>query len=270
MKELFLREKGADHQQLKDLINEAIEVERESAREVGARYQERARSQAEEERKRQGYPDQKESQQGGKEQEGFRQGGEVQEDFTQPYRHLYTMFVLLRTETAHSAKISKMLYIEQDKLELESKLTKSTSHQAFIYGNGFIEARDFREYPEGFRVQCQQAIREYSSAQAITIACQLMKSTMDKMKDDCEKNRTDQDSRESINSTPDEKKSNSTIDTEFQMCLITDGRLKNDQVFGHALSALLERKEAGCQIRFIYDKDSHCEACDKLLAMAEQ
>lgn len=226
LKDIFLKEEDISHEQCKALLEDAIALERESARKVRERQNEWAKKMVDE-------PMMDEPMHG---QRVCSDPGEVRSC-------IYSMFVLLRTETANSGRISKMLYQEQDKLELETGLSIHNSLQAFVYGNGFVRVRDFRLYPEGFRIQCEQSIRDYSSAEAIVIACELVENVMKQIVDES---------------------------AVFRVYLITDGRLKNDQIFQYALGRLEKLKKLGCELRFIYDLNCSCEACSRLKQMCGQ
>ena len=173
----------------------------------------------------------------------------------------YTMFVLLRTEVSHSGKTGKLLYQEQDRLELDCRLSRRKSYQAFVYGDDYIKVRAYRSYPEGFRVQLPQQIRDYSSAEALNIACELVKKEMEVqgragMGPDHEDQLDKEGQREE------------TI-KEYGITMITDGRLKNDKVFQYALIKLKDLKKQGCQLKFLCDTDCRCEACDRLQELCE-
>lgn len=206
--EIFSREEGISHHHLRSLLTEAVVMERESDRAVRIRKN--------------------------------KQLEEVSGT------DIYTLFVLLRTETTHSGRISRLLYKEQDRLELETGYLGSKSYQGFVYGDGSAMVREFYSYPEGFRIQCRQQIKDYSAGEAMIIACEVMENTIDK-------------ETESMKESP-----------EFRICLLTDGRLKNDLVFRFALGKLGQLKEAGCRIRFVCEPGYNCEACEKLSSLCEQ
>ena len=216
LKDIFLNGKPVSHGQFQTLLNDAITLERESARMVREKQTNRTIELIKEEEEA------------------------VKVDYSA--RDVYTMYVLLRTETGHSGRISRMLYQDMDRLELDTRLSGSKSFLAFVYGDGFVQARNFSSYPDGFRIQLPQSIRDYSSGETITIACELMKYEM---------------------------RNPQHLESEFEICLIADGRLKNDQVFAHAVSSLENLKDSGCRIRFIYDPDYRCEACDKLEGLVQ-
>lgn len=242
LKEFFGREEVIDYKEMRKLLREAIALEKESARMVRERNYESARRSLEESINRQA--DDGDSAAAG-------DGLPARPDQTS---ELYSLFVLLRTETRHSGRISRLLYQTQDRLEFETGLTRERSYQAFVYGDGSARVRDFRLYPGGFRVQCPQQIKEYSSGEAVMIACEVMEKTIDMVMEN---------TREKAGSgTPG-------VNAVFRIYLITDGRLKNDQVFRCAADRLQRLKDRGCQIRFICDKGYGCEACDRLMELSQ-
>ena len=221
----FGRKEGLSHHEMKTLIEEAILLEKENARAVRERRQEEAVRLA---------ADAVCSPCRGQNEKA--EDGADQEV-------IYNLFVLLRTEISQTGRLSRLLYLCQDQLELETGFRNDNSCQAFVYGDGFVQAREFCQYPPGFRVQLPQKIRDYSCAETMVIACELMEKSMAL--------KADEGSR-------------------FNMILITDGRLKNDGIFQHALNRLQKLKKRGCALTFVYDPDYGCEACDRLRETAGQ
>lgn len=149
------------------------------------------------------------------------------------------MFVLLRTEPREARKMSQMLYQSQDELEIECQLSCLESYQAFVFGDGVVTAREFACYPNGFRCQCQQQIKEYSAGEALIIASDMMREAMWEHSGD-----------------------------GYRMYILVDGSLKNDRLFQNSLSMLKERKKEGMEIRMISGEGDSCEACHHLYQLA--
>lgn len=212
-REIFGQDGGASHAEMKALLVECIEMEKEYAKKAKA-------GRKEEESEEPAHRDSPHALSGDR-------------------RPFYTLFVIMRTETENAGKISRFLYEEQDKLETESCLMGYFCHQAFVTGNATLVVKEFNAYPPGFRCQLEQKIREYSAGEAMLIGAELMKDVMDVYGESA----------------------------GYRICLLTDGSLKNDCMFQCALERIHKLSEEGCEIRFIYEKESRCEACEKLKSL---
>jgi hypothetical protein len=159
----------------------------------------------------------------------------------------FDLFIILRTELDNSKKISKMLYLLQDELELENTLSGYNCQQAFVFGNGAVQVKTFQNYRTGFRCQFPQTIREYSSGEALIIGTDLMKEKKEELL---------------LKNGENHKQ---------QLCLyiLMDGRIKNDQLFQIALNRLQKLKEEGVKLCLRMVDNIYCEACQKLKDIVE-
>ena len=212
-KNIFGDEIPTGYGKMQELLEECIEIEETFAKKAKKRLDDKARKEV----------------------------GEGQQDREQMAvdisgkKKLYCMFVLLRTEQDEAKKISQMLYQAQDEVEIEGSLSRRECDQAFGYGDGMIMAREFQIYPKGFRCQCQQQMKEYSAGEALIIAADMMKESME-----------------------------SQPDSEFRMYILVDGSLKNDGLFRESLPMLNARKQEGMEIRLVFAERNSCEASHRL------
>lgn len=172
---------------------------------------------------------------------------ELKEKKGQEETEQFNLFIILRTELDNSMKISKMLYLLQDELELENTLSGQHSQQAFVFGNGAVQVKKFQYYRADFRCQFPQNIREYSAGEALIIGTDIMREKKESV------------FLEGIN---DQK-------TKFSIYILMDGRIKNDQLFQLALTRLQRLKEEGVTLKLRMVNNIYCEACQKLENIAE-
>lgn len=217
-KQLFARKPDCEYEIMDQLLAQCIEMEESFAKEARERLDDKAQKKL------------------GEQMFTGKHDARPEKDGNSEEKRLYSMIVLLRTELEDSRIMSQMLYQLQDELETETELAHWQWRQAFVFGNGSIAVKEFSSYPPGFRCQCEQEIKDYSAAEALMIAANLMEETMKQY-----------------------DKSN-----VFRMYALADGRLKNDRVFQAALSMLEERRQSGMEFYLIAGKDSRCEACQKL------
>ena len=217
-KQLFARKPDCEYEIMDQLLAQCIEMEESFAKEARERLDDKAQKKL------------------GEQMFTGKHDARPEKDGNSEEKRLYSMIVLLRTELEDSRIMSQMLYQLQDELETETELAHWQWRQAFVFGNGSIAVKEFSSYPPGFRCQCEQEIKDYSAAEALMIAANLMEEMMKQY-----------------------DKSN-----VFRMYALADGRLKNDRVFQAALSMLEERRQSGMEFYLIAGKDSRCEACQKL------
>ncbi len=158
----------------------------------------------------------------------------------------FDLFIILRTELDNSKKISKMLYLLQDELELENTLSGHSCQQAFVFGNGAVQVKKFQRYRPDFRCQFPQTIREYSAGEALLIGIDLM-----------------QEKKEELLLMQREKKQ------EFCLYILMDGRIKNDQLFQIAITRLERLQLEGIKMKLRMVDNIYCEACQKLKDVVE-
>ncbi|MCI6858667.1 MAG: hypothetical protein MR867_05185 [Eubacterium sp.] len=159
----------------------------------------------------------------------------------------FDLFVILRTELEHTGKISRLLYLLQDEIETENRILGRCYQQAFVYGNGCVEVKEFAPRPEGFRCQFPQSIREYSAGEALIISADLVEEKIREL------------SREEKET---EKK-------EICLYILTDGRIENDKIFQTGVSKLKQLREKGVRICLRSVTDNHCEAMERLFEILE-
>lgn len=222
-KQIFKSKEICSYVKLRNLLEESIQMEEEFARMTKERIDEKS------EQKRTKETEKLQAQKGQEESEQF------------------DLFIILRTELDNSMKISKMLYLLQDELELENTLTGHRSQQAFVFGNGAVQVKKFQQYRSDFRCQFPQNIREYSAGEALIVGTDLMK----------------------------EKKKEVLLGGEnspqikFSIYILMDGRIKNDQLFHIALDCLQKLKEEGVRLKLRTVNNIYCEACQKLENLVE-
>lgn len=222
-KQIFKSKEICSYVKLRNLLEESIQMEEEFARMTKERIDEKS------EQKRTKETEKLQAQKGQEESEQF------------------DLFIILRTELDNSMKISKMLYLLQDELELENTLTGHRSQQAFVFGNGAVQVKKFQQYRSDFRCQFPQNIREYSAGEALIVGTDLMK----------------------------EKKKEVLLGGEnspqikFSIYILMDGRIKNDQLFHIALDRLQKLKEEGVRLKLRTVNNIYCEACQKLENLVE-
>lgn len=233
-KEIFDMPEGASHEEMDCLLKECIAFEKKCAKEAKSRMDEQMKR--EESKKAEILPK--------------NDGSKSTKTKRPPF---YVLFVILRTETENAKKISRFLYEEQDRLEIETNLTGRECHQAFVFGNGVIKVKEFMAYPGGFRCQMEQEIREYAAGEALLIGAELMGEKM---------------AEQETGPTP-EKPQRDKGEAGYRICVLTDGSLKNDRMFSCALWQFEKLKQAGCEVNFLFEKESQCEACQKLRVLAE-
>lgn len=223
-KNIFENREICDYDRLQKLLEESIQVEEEFARMTKEKL------------------DEKSEQKGTKRAEEL-QARKGQEEETEQF----DLFIILRTELDNSMKISKMLYLLQDELELENTISGRRSQQAFVFGNGAVQVKKFQEYRADFRCQFPQSIREYSAGESLIIGSDLMEEKR----------------KEIIFNSVDAQK------TKFSIYILMDGRIKNDQLFQIALTRLQKLKEEGVLLKLRMVNNIYCEACQKLENVVE-
>lgn len=158
----------------------------------------------------------------------------------------FALFVILRTELDNSQKISKMLYLLQDELELENTLLGHSCQQAFVFGNGAVQVKKFQRYHKDFRCQFPQVIRDYSAGEALIIGTDLLQEKKEEL----------------LLKNKGEKQ-------QFYLYILMDGRIKNDQLFQIALTKLKKVREEGVELKLRMVDNIYCEACQKLKDVVE-
>lgn len=221
-KQIFEKQVICDYRQWQEMLREAIRTEEDFARQTRQSLEEREKK-AEDERARK------------LQEKRQHAAGEKK----------YHMFVILRTELHDPRKISKLLYLLQEEIEAENALSGCSCYQAFVFGNGAVQVREFQTYYTGFRCQFAQNIREYSAGETLVIAADLLKEQQKKL----------------FHSGKD--------NSEIYLHILLDGRIKNDKIFKIALEKLQERKEAGVKMQIRTAEDVFCEASQKLKNMVE-
>lgn len=150
------------------------------------------------------------------------------------------LFVLLRTDCESAFALSRILYEEQDRLEVEQDLTKSHFYQTFVYGDGVIYQKERKEYPKNYRVQMKQNIQKYPLVETLLIACDLMQEL----------------------SLDDAR--------EYRMYILCDGRIENNAMYQICLSKIEDLHQLGVQIHLLLTGDCQCEAWDRMKRGIEQ
>lgn len=222
-KHIFENKEVCSYARLKSMLEESIRMEEEFAQMTKEKLNEKS------------------------EQKKTKKAAEFKEKKGQEETEQYDLFIILRTELDNSMKISKMLYLLQDELELENTLSGQYSQQAFVFGNGSVQVKKFQHYRSDFRCQFPQNIREYSAGEALIIGTDIMREKKD-----------------SIFS-----KSTDNPKTKFSIYILMDGRIKNDQLFQLALTRLQKLREEGVTLRLRMVNNIYCEACQKLENIVE-
>lgn len=220
-KQLYEEKKVCGYEELNKMLDSSIADEEEFARQTKESLDERA-GKKEEKRAREL---QKKKDEGGEEQ--------------------FDLFVILRTELDNSRKISRLLYTLQDDLETENRLLGHSCQQAFVFGNSAVQVKTFQTYPQGFRCQFPQTIREYSAGEALIIAADLFEEKIEEL---------------TLYTGRHDKKER----RELRLYILLDGRVKNDKIFRAALKRLAALKDAGVKMYMRTVEDVYCEACQNL------
>lgn len=222
-KQIFENKEVCSYSRLERLLEESIQTEEEFARMTREKIDEKS------------------------EQKKTKKAEELQAKKGQAKTEHFDLFIILRTELDNSMKISKMLYLLQDELELENTLSEQSSQQAFVFGNGCVQVKQFQQYRPDFRCQFPQSIREYSAGEALIIGTDLMREK-----------RREVDSGGMFHEN-----------TGYCIYILMDGRIKNDQLFQIALTRLQMLREEGVNLKLRMAKNIYCEACQKLENIAE-
>lgn len=220
-KQIFERREICSYEKLQQLLEDSIQIEEEFARMTKESLDEKSEQKKQE--KTEKFHTKKES-----EEEQF------------------ALFIILRTELDNSKKISKMLYLLQDELELENTLLGHSCQQAFVFGNGAVQVKKFQRYHKDFRCQFPQVIRDYSAGEALIIGTDLLQEKKEEL----------------LLKNKGEKQ-------QFYMYILMDGRIKNDQLFQVALTKLKKVREEGVELKLRMVDNIYCEACQKLKDVVE-
>ncbi len=220
-KQIFERREICSYEKLQQLLEDSIQIEEEFARMTKESLDEKSEQKKKE--KTEKFQTKKES-----EEEQF------------------ALFVILRTELDNSQKISKMLYLLQDELELENTLLGHSCQQAFVFGNGAVQVKKFQRYHKDFRCQFPQVIRGYSAGEALIIGTDLLQEKKEEL----------------LLKNKGEKQ-------QFYLYILMDGRIKNDQLFQIALTKLKKVREEGVELKLRMVDNIYCEACQKLKDVVE-
>lgn len=220
-KQIFERREICSYEKLQQLLEDSIQIEEEFARMTKESLDEKSEQKKQE--KTEKFQTKKES-----EEEQF------------------ALFVILRTELDNSQKISKMLYLLQDELELENTLLGHSCQQAFVFGNGAVQVKKFQRYHKDFRCQFPQVIRDYSAGEALIIGTDLLQEKKEEL----------------LLKNKGEKQ-------QFYLYILMDGRIKNDLLFQIALTKLKKVREEGVELKLRMVDNIYCEACQKLKDVVE-
>lgn len=215
-KHIFETKEVCTYQKLHDMLVESIQIEEEFARITKENLDQKSEKQDEIKIKK------------------IQEKSRIEEQEEQ-----FDLFVILRTELDNSKKISKMLYILQDELEVENRFVHHRYQQAFVFGNGTIQVKKFQSYNSDFRCQFPQVIREYSAGEALIIGVDLIEEKFQKL---LMKNKK----------------------PEICLYILLDGRIKNDKLFQIALERLQNLQKKGIKLKLRMVDDIYCEACQKL------
>ena len=222
-KQIFERREICSYEKLQQLLEDSIQIEEEFSRMTKESLDEKSEQKKQEKTEKFQTKKEKES-----EEEQF------------------ALFVILRTELDNSKKISKMLYLLQDELELENTLLGHSCQQAFVFGNGAVQVKKFQRYRKDFRCQFPQVIRDYSAGEALIIGTDLLQEKKEEL----------------LLKNKGEKQ-------QFYMYILMDGRIKNDQLFQVALTKLKKVREEGVELKLRMVDNIYCEACQKLKDVVE-
>lgn len=159
--------------------------------------------------------------------------------FDQP---LYCTFVLLRTQLHHPSGLEKIFYQQLESLEYEAEMTGERLYYSLVYGDQVVEARDFREYPRGFRFELPPDIRDYSFGEALVIARDMMADRMLTCRDE---------------------------KCHHRLYLLLDGRIKNDLVFQRMVDELECLKDRGLAVFLLESGECFCEAKEQLCRLVD-
>lgn len=220
-KQIFERREICSYEKLQQLLEDSIQIEEEFARMTKESLDEKSEQKKQE--KTEKFHTKKES-----EEEQF------------------ALFIILRTELDNSKKISKMLYLLQDELELENTLLGHSCQQAFVFGNGAVQVKKFQRYHKDFRCQFPQVIRDYSAGEALIIGTDLLQEKKEEL----------------LLKNKGEKQ-------QFYLYILMDGRIKNDQLFQIALTKIKKVREEGVELKLRMVDNIYCEACQKLKDVVE-
>ena len=220
-KQIFERREICSYEKLQQLLEDSIQIEEEFARMTKESLDEKSEQKKQE--KTEKFHTKKES-----EEEQF------------------ALFIILRTELDNSKKITKMLYLLQDELELENTLLGHSCQQAFVFGNGAVQVKKFQRYHKDFRCQFPQVIRDYSAGEALIIGTDLLQEKKEEL----------------LLKNKGEKQ-------QFYLYILMDGRIKNDQLFQIALTKLKKVREEGVELKLRMVDNIYCEACQKLKDVVE-
>ena len=220
-KQIFERREICSYEKLQQLLEDSIQIEEEFSRMTKESLDEKSEQKKQE--KTEKFHTKKES-----EEEQF------------------ALFIILRTELDNSKKISKMLYLLQDELELENTLLGHSCQQAFVFGNGAVQVKKFQRYHKDFRCQFPQVIRDYSAGEALIIGTDLLQEKKEEL----------------LLKNKGEKQ-------QFYLYILMDGRIKNDQLFQIALTKLKKVREEGVELKLRMVDNIYCEACQKLKDVVE-
>ena len=220
-KQIFERREICSYEKLQQLLEDSIQIEEEFARMTKESLDEKSEQKKQE--KTEKFHTKKES-----EEEQF------------------ALFIILRTELDNSKKISKMLYLLQDELELENTLLGHSCQQAFVFGNGAVQVKKFQRYHKDFRCQFPQVIRDYPAGEALIIGTDLLQEKKEEL----------------LLKNKGEKQ-------QFYLYILMDGRIKNDQLFQIALTKLKKVREEGVELKLRMVDNIYCEACQKLKDVVE-
>lgn len=155
---------------------------------------------------------------------------------------LYCSFVLLRTQLHRPLGLEKIFYQQLEELENEGEMTGRSIVFSFVYGDQVVEARNFREYPAGFRFELAQDIRDYSFGEALVIARDLMADHMARQQDH---------------------------KGDYRLYILLDGRFKNDQILKKMVDDFLKMKEEGLRIFLLESGECYCEAKEQLCRLLD-
>ena len=155
---------------------------------------------------------------------------------------LFCTFVLLRTQLRHPFGLEKIFYQQLESLENEVEMTGEKLYSSFVYGSQVVEAREFREYPKGFRFELSPDIRDYSFGEALVIARDMIADRMDKCQDE---------------------------QSGHRLYLLLDGKIKNDQIFQKMVDELELLRERGLAVFLLESGECYCEAKEQLCRLLD-
>ena len=155
---------------------------------------------------------------------------------------LFCTFVLLRTQLHHPSGLEKIFYRQLGSLEDEVEMMGGELYLSFVYGDQVVGARDFREYPPGFRFELPSDIKDYSFGEALVIARDLIADRMLRNQDEqcC-----------------------------YRLYLLLDGRIKNDRLFQRMVDELEHLKNRGLAVFLLESGECYCEAKEQLCRLLD-